>query len=132
MPASEHTEQGPVTLRGLLSHTSGTDDGFGFPGYKPSAPLPTLVQILNGEAPSNVGAVRLGRPPLTAFKYSGGGVTLVQLILTDTTRRPFPELCVSRCCHRWGCGTAGTSSRSRLNAIDKRRALTTAAARRAT
>ena len=92
VPASEHTAQAPVTLRGLLSHTSGTDDGFGFPGYKPAAPLPTLVQILNGEAPSNVGAVRLGRPPLTAFKYSGGGITLVQLILTDTTKRPFPEL----------------------------------------
>ena len=92
VPASEHTAQGPITLRGLLSHTSGTDDGFGFPGYKPSVPLPTLAQILNGEAPSNVGAVRLGRPPLTAFKYSGGGITLVQLILTDTTKRPFPEL----------------------------------------
>jgi CubicO group peptidase (beta-lactamase class C family) len=92
VPASEHTEKQPVTLRGLLSHTSGTDDGFGFPGYKPGIPVPSLTQILNGEPPSNVRAVVLGRPPLTAFKYSGGGFTLVQLLLTDATKRPFPEV----------------------------------------
>jgi CubicO group peptidase (beta-lactamase class C family) len=92
VPPSEHTARQPVTLRGLLSHTSGTDDGFGFPGYKPGTPLPTLVQILKGEPPSNVGPVLVGRPPLTAAKYSGGGITLAQLVLTDVTKRPFPEL----------------------------------------
>lgn len=92
VPASEHTVKQPITLRGLLSHTSGTDDGFGFPGYKPGLPVPSVTQILNGEAPSNVRAVVLGRPPLTAFKYSGGGFTLVQLLLTDATERPFPEV----------------------------------------
>jgi CubicO group peptidase (beta-lactamase class C family) len=92
VPASEHTAKQPVTLRGLLSHTSGTDDGFGFPGYHPTAAVPTPVQILNGEKPSNVGAVRIARPPLTAMKYSGGGVTLVQLLLTDALNRPFQDI----------------------------------------
>jgi CubicO group peptidase (beta-lactamase class C family) len=92
VPRSAHTERQPVTLRGLLSHTSGTDDGFGFPGYKPGAPVPTLVQILNGETPSNVKAVLIGRPPLTAYKYSGGGLTLVQLLMDDVTKRPFAEV----------------------------------------
>ncbi len=93
IPASEHTSPQPVTLRGLLSHTSGTDDGFGFPGYKPDAPRPTVVQILNGEKPpSNVGPVLVARPPFAAFKYSGGGITLVQLLMTDALKRPFPEL----------------------------------------
>lgn len=92
VPAGQHTARQPVTLRALLSHTSGTDDGFGFPGYHPQAPVPTLVQILNGEKPSNVGPVLIGRPPLTAFKYSGGGITLVQLLMTDALQRPFPDL----------------------------------------
>lgn len=92
VPASEVTARQPVTLRGLLSHTSGTDDGFGFPGYNPGAPVPTPVQILKGEKPSNVAAVVVARPPLTAYKYSGGGVTLVQLLLTDVLKRPFPDI----------------------------------------
>jgi CubicO group peptidase (beta-lactamase class C family) len=81
--------QAPVTPRTLMSHTSGSDDGFGFPGYDPGAPLPTLVQILNGEAPSNVGKVLFVRPPYQAFKYSGGAVTLMQLALGDLTHQPF-------------------------------------------
>jgi CubicO group peptidase (beta-lactamase class C family) len=92
LPASEHTRDRPVTLRALLSHTSGLGDGFGFPGYHPKEPLPSVVQILNGEKPSNTGKVLMDRPPFTAYKYSGGGVTLVQLAVTDTTGREFPEL----------------------------------------
>jgi CubicO group peptidase (beta-lactamase class C family) len=56
------------------------------------AARPTLVQILNGEPPSNVKAVLIGRPPLTSFKYSGGGTTLVQLLMTDVFKRPFADL----------------------------------------
>jgi CubicO group peptidase (beta-lactamase class C family) len=81
--------QAPVTPRSLMSHTSGADDGFGFSGYEPDAPRPTLVQILNGESPSNVGKVLFARPPYQAYKYSGGGVTLMQLLLGDLTHQPF-------------------------------------------
>lgn len=92
LPDSEFTRGQPVTPRALLSHTSGLGDGFGFPGYHPSAPRPTVVDILNGSKPSNVGPVLMERPPFTAFKYSGGGVTLMQLAMTDATGKPYSEL----------------------------------------
>jgi CubicO group peptidase (beta-lactamase class C family) len=92
VPDNEFTRARPVTLRALLSHTSGTGDGFGFPGYPPSAERPTLVQILNGEKPSNVGRVFWERPPFSAYKYSGGGTVIVQLLLTDVVGKPFHEI----------------------------------------
>ena len=51
-----------------------------------------MVQILNGEKPSNVGPVRFARRPYTGQKYSGGGVEVMQLALTDLTGKPFAEL----------------------------------------
>jgi CubicO group peptidase (beta-lactamase class C family) len=92
LPAGQFTRRQAVTPRALMSHTSGLGDGFGFPGYHPSAPRPTVVEILNGSKPSNVGAVLMEREPFTAAKYSGGGVTLMQLALTDALGKPFPEI----------------------------------------
>ncbi len=92
VPETELTRGHPVTPRSLFSHTSGADDGFGFPGYAPSADRPTVVQVLNGSAPSNTGPVTFARPPFQAYKYSGGGLTIMQLALTDLTGKPFAEL----------------------------------------
>ena len=40
-----------ITLRELLTHTAGTTV-HGFPGYAQKEPVPTLVQVLNGEKPA--------------------------------------------------------------------------------
>jgi CubicO group peptidase (beta-lactamase class C family) len=92
LPGGDFTKDRPVTPRTLMSHTSGTGDGFGFPGYAPGVATPTVVQILDGSPPSNRQSVRLERPPLTGFKYSGGAVMIEQLALTDAVGRPFEQL----------------------------------------
>jgi CubicO group peptidase (beta-lactamase class C family) len=89
LPVEQFTKERPVTPRSLMSHTSGMGDGFGFLGYPPDVPLPTLVQILDGRPPANTRPVRLERPPLTGFEYSGGGVMIQELALTDTIGEPF-------------------------------------------
>ena len=88
----EFTRNRPVTPRSLTSHTSGLGDGFGFPGYDPEQPLPTTVQILEGHELSNVGSVFMEREPMTFYEYSGGGVTVMELALSDVRRRPFVDV----------------------------------------
>jgi CubicO group peptidase (beta-lactamase class C family) len=93
LPEGAFTKTRPVTPRSLMSHTSGTGDAFGFPGYAPQATLPSVAQILDGvQPPSNLRAVRLEREPLTGFEYSGGGVLIQQQALTDAIGRPFQDL----------------------------------------
>ncbi len=92
LDGGEFTRDRPVTPRTLTSHTSGLGDGFGFPGYAPSDPVPTVIQILNGEKPSNVGAIFMERPPMSLMEYSGGGVTLMQQALSDARGLPFEDV----------------------------------------
>ena len=93
LPEGAFTKERRVTPRSLMSHTSGTGDAFGFPGYAPQAPLPSIPQILDGvQPPSNLRAVRLERAPMTGYEYSGGAVLIQQLALTDSIGKPFAEL----------------------------------------
>jgi len=90
VPENEFTKTERVTLRRLMSHTAGLTV-HGFPGYDVDAPLPTLVQIFNGEKPANTAPIRVDTVPGTQERYSGGGVTIEQQLMIDVTGKPFPE-----------------------------------------
>lgn len=91
MPESRFTEKEKVTLRRLLTHTAGLTV-WGFPGYDPSGPIPTVQQLLSGTPPSNTSAVLNDTFPGSLWRYSGGGMTIAQLVSTDVTGETFPTL----------------------------------------
>ncbi len=92
VPENKFTKQHAVDLRGLLSHTAGLTI-HGFPGYVVGKPLPTLVQILDGERPpANTRPIVVDKVPGKGFRYSGGGVTVMQQLVIDVTGRPFPQV----------------------------------------
>jgi CubicO group peptidase (beta-lactamase class C family) len=91
LPSDPAQAGNPVTLRELLTHTGGTTV-HGFPGYASDEPVPTLVQVLNGEKPSNTPAIRSQAAPGTKWNYSGGGFTIIQQAVIDVTGEPFPKL----------------------------------------
>ena len=91
VPASDAAPGAVVTLRELMTHTAGMTV-HGFPGYAAGDPVPTLVQVLNGEKPANTAAIKSEQPPMKEWKYSGGGYTIMQQALIDVTHEPFPKL----------------------------------------
>ncbi len=91
VPENELTKTEKVTLRRIMSHTAGLTV-HGFPGYDVDAPRPTIVQVLDGEKPANTAPVRVDLVPGTQERYSGGGVTIEQLLMTDVTGKAFPAL----------------------------------------
>jgi CubicO group peptidase (beta-lactamase class C family) len=91
IPPSTAAPGAVVTLRELLTHTAGMTV-HGFPGYAAGAPVPTLVQVLNGEAPANTPPIRVDTVPGSEWRYSGGGYTVMQQLVLDTAKEPFPQL----------------------------------------
>ena len=90
LPENEFTQDNPVTLRRLLSHSAGTTV-HGFPGYRPDAKLPSIQQVLEGEDPANTDPIRVNRAPGEGYRYSGGGTTVVQLAIMDVTGKSFED-----------------------------------------
>lgn len=91
LPDSEFTRDKKVSLRTLLSHSGGTTV-HGFRGYAAAEPVPTVVQLLGGSKPANSQAVVVDAIPGSQWRYSGGGFTVAQLMMTDVTQQPFAQL----------------------------------------
>jgi len=89
IPENDLTTKTPVTLRHLLTHTGGTTV-HGFPGYARGAAIPSTVDVLDGAG--NTDPIRVDIIPGPNWRYSGGGYTVVQQLLSDVTGQPFPDL----------------------------------------
>jgi CubicO group peptidase (beta-lactamase class C family) len=89
IPDNEFTTERKVTLRGLVNHSAGTTV-WGFPGYERGGDIPATVGVLDGEG--NTDPIRVWKEPGESWRYSGGGYTVMQLMLSDVAGKPFPQL----------------------------------------
>ena len=93
LPKSEFDNNG-VTVRRLLSYTAALIDGLGYGGFASGQPVQPIEASLTRAAdasPGADGAVRVGKEPGSAFKYSGGGYTLLQLIVEEASGQSFSD-----------------------------------------
>jgi CubicO group peptidase (beta-lactamase class C family) len=91
LPPNDFQKEQKVTLRKTVESQRGHHRSW-FPGYAVGAPVPTLVQVLNGEPPANTAPVRVDIVPGSTVRYSGGGTSIVQLMMVDQLKKPFPEI----------------------------------------
>ena len=88
LPESEFNSS-EVTIRRLLSHTAGLSL-HGYPGWSPKDTLPTIEESLNGKN-NGPGRVEIIMEPGSRYKYSGGGFTMLQLIIEEVTGQKFED-----------------------------------------
>lgn len=91
VPENEFTKEKKVTFKNIVSHTAGFTVS-GFPGYEAGKPIPTLVQVLNGQTPANTPAVFVDKTPGTPFRYAGGGYCVLQQMLIDLEGKDFTTI----------------------------------------
>ena len=87
---NQFTATEKVTLRRLLTHSAGTTV-HGFRGYAAGEDVPTLLQVLAGTKPANSAAVVVDTAVGSRWRYSGGGISIVQQVIEDETGKPFAQ-----------------------------------------
>ena len=82
IPKCKFTDANPVQIEHLLNHSSGLTV-HGFLGYEKEEELPSLQDILSGDGTTNSGRVFVDSSVGNNFRYSGGGYTVLQLLLEE-------------------------------------------------
>ena len=77
-----------ITLANLLSHTGGLSI-HGFPSYAVDDSLPPIELMLDGKTFPDAPAVRSVMEPGISSLYSGGGVTISQLIIMNVSHESY-------------------------------------------
>ncbi|MBV8325200.1 serine hydrolase [Chryseobacterium sp.] len=91
IPENQFTKEKKVSLKNIASHTAGFTVS-GFPGYESGKQIPSLIQVLNGQNPSNTSAVIVDQAPGKSFRYAGGGYCVMQQMLIDIEGKGFPDI----------------------------------------
>lgn len=92
LPHSEFSND-QVTVRRLLSHSAGLTDDLGYCGFAPETSLQPIEASLtkaSDACPLRIGAVRVGQES-GSWRYSGGGYTLLQLLIEEVSGEPFAD-----------------------------------------
>lgn len=91
VPENEFTKEKKVTLKNIVSHTAGLTVS-GFLGYEAGQPVPTLLQVLNGQSPANSSGITVDKVPGSPYRYGGGGYCVMQQMLIDIEGKDFPTI----------------------------------------
>ena len=86
LPSSEFDES-KVTIRNLMQHTAGLSV-HGYNGYETKEVLTSTKESLSGST-NEAEQVKIVMEPETKWQYSGGGYTVLQLVIEEVTGKPF-------------------------------------------
>lgn len=101
MPENEYTRIEKVTLRRLLSHSAGIEDGLTNRG--PDDPMPayvafgdevpgvTLQQLLDGMPEDDIEPTRVVNVPGTNYRYANADYAILELLVEDRLGQPFED-----------------------------------------
>lgn len=92
LPETEFDNE-QVTVRRLLSHSSGLVDQLGYDGFDTDEELQTLEESLTkaSDGPYSDGEAKVGYEPGSQYMYSGAAYTLLQLLIEEVSGQPFQE-----------------------------------------
>jgi len=87
--ASDEYDPSGITVRRILSHTSGLSVT-GYEGMAAGEALPAVRELISGEV-EGVEGVQLLETPGSRWRYSAGGYAVLELLMEDITGQAFPD-----------------------------------------
>ncbi|NHJ46313.1 MAG: beta-lactamase family protein [Asgard group archaeon] len=90
IPDNEFTKEIDITLKHLLTHTSGINLPFSRFGREEGT-IPTIIQTLKGESPAKNKPVNVISEPGSKHQYSNFGFIIIEKLIEDVTSKKLNE-----------------------------------------